>query len=84
LTPTGTCREAEERQLWHRYGLDHDINDRSVGCDRQGCDARARGGPDASGPTTDDAMTCSEEELRVGANQQKRGRVRLRRYITTQ
>jgi hypothetical protein len=29
-------------------------------------------------------MICSEEELRVGANQQKRGRVRLRRYITTQ
>jgi hypothetical protein len=29
-------------------------------------------------------MTRSEEELRVGANQRERGRVRLRKYITTE
>ena len=29
-------------------------------------------------------MTRSEEELRVGTTQRERGRVRLRRYITTQ
>ena len=34
--------------------------------------------------STDDAMTRSEEELRVGANQRERGRVRLRKYITTE
>jgi hypothetical protein len=29
-------------------------------------------------------MTRSEEELRVGANQPERGRIRLRKYITTE
>jgi uncharacterized protein (TIGR02271 family) len=36
------------------------------------------------GPTTDDAMTRSEEELRVGTAQRERGRVRLRKYVTTE
>jgi hypothetical protein len=29
-------------------------------------------------------MTRSEEELRVGANQPERGRIRLLRYVTTE
>jgi stress response protein YsnF len=41
-------------------------------------------GRDTSGPTTDDAMTASKEELRVGTTQQERGRVRLRKYLTTE
>jgi uncharacterized protein (TIGR02271 family) len=32
----------------------------------------------------DDAMTRSEEELRVGTTQQERGRVRLRKYVDTE
>ena len=34
-----------------------------------------------SGPTTDDAMTRSEEELRVGTQERETGRVRLRKYV---
>jgi uncharacterized protein (TIGR02271 family) len=41
-------------------------------------------GRDTSGPTTDDAMTRSEEELRVGTTQRERGRARLRKYVTTE
>jgi uncharacterized protein (TIGR02271 family) len=41
-------------------------------------------GHDTSGPTTDNAMTRSEEELRVGKTQQETGRVRLRKYVTTE
>jgi uncharacterized protein (TIGR02271 family) len=41
-------------------------------------------GRDTSGPTTDDAMTRSEEELRVGTETRERGRVRLRKYVTTE
>ena len=33
------------------------------------------------GPTTDDAMTRSEEELRVGTTERDAGRVRLRKYV---
>jgi uncharacterized protein (TIGR02271 family) len=38
-------------------------------------------GRDVSGPTTDDAMTRSEEELRVGTSEREAGRVRLRKYV---
>src|ERR687897_727381 len=41
-------------------------------------------GRDTSGPTTDDAMTRSEEELRVGKVDQERGRARLRKYVVTE
>ena len=41
-------------------------------------------GRDASGPTTDDAMTRSEEELRVGTRERETGRVRLRKYVVTE
>ena len=69
--------EAEEQQLWRHYGLDYDTTDRDVTTRRR---ATGRG----SGPTTDDAMTRSEEELRVGTAQRERGRVRLRKYVTTE
>jgi len=39
---------------------------------------------DTSGPTTDEAMTRSEEELRVGTETRERGRARLRKYVVTE
>lgn len=41
-------------------------------------------GYDTSGPTTDDAMTRSEEELRVGKNTVEVGRARLRKFVVTE
>jgi uncharacterized protein (TIGR02271 family) len=41
-------------------------------------------GRDTSGPTTDDAMTRSEEELQVGTETGERGRARLRKYVVTE
>ena len=41
-------------------------------------------GRDISGPTTDDAMTRSEEQLRVGTEQRESGRARLRKHIVTE
>lgn len=41
-------------------------------------------GRDISGPTTDEAMTRSEEELRVGTTSRETGRVRLRKHIVTE
>jgi uncharacterized protein (TIGR02271 family) len=61
---------ADERELWRHYGLDYDAGDDTA--DR-----------DASGQPTDTAMTRSEEELRVGTETRERGRVRLRKYVTT-
>lgn len=45
------------------------------------------GGPvghDTSGPTTDDAMTRSEEELHVGTEARETGRARLRKSVVTE
>jgi uncharacterized protein (TIGR02271 family) len=41
-------------------------------------------GQDVSGPTTDDAMTRSEEELHVGTTERDAGRARLRKYVVTE
>jgi uncharacterized protein (TIGR02271 family) len=41
-------------------------------------------GRDTSGPTTDDAMTRSEEQLHVGTEKVESGRARLRKYVVTE
>jgi uncharacterized protein (TIGR02271 family) len=41
-------------------------------------------GHDTSGPTTDEAMTRSKEELRVGTQTQETGRARLRKHVVTE
>jgi uncharacterized protein (TIGR02271 family) len=51
---------------------------------QQGRGERGTEGYDTSGPTTDDAMTRSEEHLEVGTTTQAAGRARLRKYVTTE
>ncbi|WP_105032047.1 YsnF/AvaK domain-containing protein [Arthrobacter ruber] len=41
-------------------------------------------GHDTSGPTTDDAMTRSEEQLHVGTERREVGKARLRKYVVTE
>jgi len=41
-------------------------------------------GRDTSGPTTDNAMTLSEERLDVGTRSEEVGRARLRKYVVTE
>ena len=52
--------------------------------DIRGGGRMAGAGHDTSGPTTDDAMTRSEERLDVGTTSQESGRARLRKYVTTE
>jgi uncharacterized protein (TIGR02271 family) len=85
MEPDGHLSEAEEQQLWRHYGLDYEAGytDR----DRDGVYDHVQEtavGRDTSGPTTDDAMTRSEEELQVGTETRERGRVRLRKYVVTE
>jgi uncharacterized protein (TIGR02271 family) len=86
--------EAEEQRLYEHYGLgysayegpDHETLaglDRGRG-DRDDRFERDTVGRDTSGPTTDDAMTRSEEELRVGKTSRESGRARLRKYVVTE
>jgi uncharacterized protein (TIGR02271 family) len=46
--------------------------------------ARGTVGHDTSGPTTDEAMTRSEEQLNVDKTREETGRARLRKYVTTE
>ena len=56
-----------------------DARDRDTGVDRH-----RTVGHDTSGPTTDDAMTRSEERLHVGTEKVQTGRARLRKYVVTE
>ena len=83
MDPDGHLAEAEEQQLWRHYGLDYATP--YAGTDRAATTRTVtRVGRDTSGPTTDEAMTRSEEELRVGTETRERGRARLRKYVVTE
>jgi uncharacterized protein (TIGR02271 family) len=47
-------------------------------------DAPGTVGHDTSGPTTDNAMTRSEERMTVGTTSQEVGRARLRKYVVSE
>ncbi len=82
----GQLSQDEEASLYKHYGLRYSEGPSDSGLptghDRTG--DRETVGQDTSGPETDDAMTRSEEELRVGTTQHETGRVRLRKYIVTE
>jgi uncharacterized protein (TIGR02271 family) len=75
----GELSNEEEQRLYEYYG-------RSDYGDWDGETDRTEGtlGRDTSGPTTDDAMTRSEEELRVGTERRESGRARLRKSVVTE
>ena len=81
-----SSRSAEERALYEHYGW-YDRVAAPAAARPTGTAAssepRRQGtvGHDTSGPTTDDAMTRSEEELRVGTTERETGRVRLKKYV---
>ena len=82
MDPDGHLSEQEEQELWRHYGLEY-------GGGYQAADTytdtdRDTVGRDVSGPTTDDAMTRSEEELRVGTQAREAGKARLRKYVVTE
>ena len=76
VTPDQELSDTEERELWSHYGLDY-------GTGANG-GQRETVGRDVSGPETDDAMTRSEEEVRVGTRECEGGRARLRKYVVTE
>ena len=88
----GQLSQDEEAELYRHYGLDYSEHRSDSGLpagerDRDGIDDEVQDsavGRDTSGPTTDDAMTRSEEELRVGTETRERGRARLRKYVVTE
>ena len=87
----GHLSPEQESELYRYYGL----GDSSEYTGRTGTDVAGetavRGnaedramGYDTSGPTTDDAMTRSEERLHVGTEKVQTGRARLRKHIVSE
>jgi uncharacterized protein (TIGR02271 family) len=83
MDPDGELSREQEAELYSHYGLPYS-DDRSDTGLPQGQSGEVDEGRDASGPTTDDAMTRSEEELRVGKTTRERGRARLKKYVVTE
>jgi uncharacterized protein (TIGR02271 family) len=88
----GHLSEEEERRLYSHYQFEWDAPTNGYG-DRTRADTgyeNGRRGPDgdaAKGRRDDEAMTRSEEELRVGTEgtqRQATGRARLRKYVVTE
>ena len=88
---------AEERRLFEYYSLAGSAPAGGTTAVPRGTDRRDLNGDgvyddvqdtavgrDTSGLTTDDAMTRSEERLRVGTQQVEAGRVRLRKRVVTE
>jgi uncharacterized protein (TIGR02271 family) len=72
--PTGSADMGGDRDRNRdrdRDGVFDDVEGRTVG-------------HDTSGPTTDSAMTRSEEHLNVGTQRVEAGRARLRKYVVTE
>jgi uncharacterized protein (TIGR02271 family) len=93
----GHLSPQEEEELYRYYGMGAGTTGVQAGMDETrtmstgtetgtttGMDARPPVGHDTSGPTTDNAMTLSEERLSVGTRQTEAGRARLRKYVVTE
>jgi uncharacterized protein (TIGR02271 family) len=79
----GHLSPEEERGLYRHYGMGADAG-LETGTRETGTETRGTVGRDTSGPTTDDAMTRSEERLDVSTRSEEVGRARLRKYVVTE
>ena len=95
----GHLSPQEEEELYRYYGMGVGTTDTGVetmtttetttgvagtGYATDATDAPGTVGRDTSGPTTDNAMTLSEERLNVGTRSEEIGRARLRKYVVTE
>lgn len=91
----GHLSQEDERRLYEFYGMGYSERASDSGLPAgtpNGGDGANPGrgdhdrgtGHDTSGPTTDEAMTRSEEHLKVGTGTTETGRARLRKYVTTE
>jgi len=89
----GHLSPQEEEELYRYYGMGTGTTETAGMADPSmttgtagytDTDARGTVGHDTSGPTTDNAMTRSEERLNVGTRTEQTGTARLRKYVVTE
>jgi uncharacterized protein (TIGR02271 family) len=77
----------EEANLYRYYGIGSGTgytDTTTTGQTTDRSNAHGTVGHDTSGPTTDNAMTRSEEQLHVGTERVEAGRARLRKYVVSE
>ena len=80
--PDAAISATDEDELYRHYGL---TGGRTATDGRRDIvDEPGTVGHDTSGPTTDEAMTRSEENLRVGTETVQTGQARLRKHVVTE
>jgi uncharacterized protein (TIGR02271 family) len=86
IAPDGHIDESQERELYAYYGLPGTgVNTGlDTGSAQRGVSETGTVGHDTSGPTTDQAMTRSEEQLHVGKERQEAGSARLKKWVETE
>jgi uncharacterized protein (TIGR02271 family) len=86
IDPGGHLTAAEERELWSYYGYEYDsTKTKDYGYGNAYTEDRAdRDFTWGNDRVADEAMTRSEEELRVGKQREATGKVRLRKYVVTE
>jgi len=92
VDPDGALSEQEEQRLFEHYGVPYTTDGSTTaegapatgGGDRGAAEAGGARGGDGRSATDDDAMTRSEEEVRVGTATRETGRARLRKYVVTE
>ena len=91
--PDSELSPTDEEDLYSHYGMSSSGGAPTSADDAQRASGDRRRdrtgepgvqGHDTSGPTTDDAMTRSEERLQVGTEERAAGRARLRKHIVTE
>ena len=83
--PGQELTHSEEAELFTHYGVrSGEQHDAASENRRDRAGAPGVQGTDTSGPTTDDAMTRSEEHLHVGVEKTAAGKARLRKYVVTE
>jgi sporulation protein YlmC with PRC-barrel domain len=88
IDPDVQLTDDEEQQLFRHYGVDdeQDEEQATTADDPGAAETGAVAAPADSvpeGQTADDAMTRSEEEVRIGKRTRQRERVRLKKYVVT-
>ena len=83
----GALSQEEEARLYSHFGMGYSESRSDSGLPEGGAGTAGSDtavGHDTSGPTTDQAMTRSEEELRVSTTTREAGRARLRKWVETE
>jgi uncharacterized protein (TIGR02271 family) len=82
MAADGHLDDSENYALYSYYAGDLGYSQPTPSTD--GAENTTSQGNDTSGPSTDGAMTRSEERLHVGTEQVETGRARLRKYVVTE